>query len=837
MDLAINQIKNLIKNQDLNSISSQSSYSSQQRIIQKVPSKVFIPESLIKFWCNKSSKQKSCLLLQIVLVSVAFYICLPSIPLFQSNQRKMFSKRPDKHTTGLINLRNDCFANSSLQAYSSLPSLTDYLNKFIVSYRQLSEFINTHKLDVDALTKLRMEHNKSLQNSKFKSSNAKFTIPLHIALAQMVKKLQETQMTTKTISVWTFLHELENIFQAKISRSQHDAHELTQLINETLENENLKLKSFHKFITLNLHHIMPKGNQPNPQDYTQLERISIPEFPFDGLILGQMTCLKCHGVSKPTFTPFVMLTLPAPMKPQANLESLLEDNESETIEGYQCLKCRIDKIVANELLIQPTRKFHSLEEEQFIHQIFDLHNNPHLCINEDIPEPLENYIKNYNVNGIDISKVTSTVSKKSHILKPPKIFGIHLSRSAFDGQTVSRNSCRVTFKDNMSLSIGKEYHDRLKNFQTIVQDDEEKLIKQLSSKVLTTDENDMEDEDVQRGDYLEKGEPDEDLDEDNDEATDDNETIHNGTTEEEDEDDDDDDEVDDDLSSRTSIESTPQTITTSTTIRPPNSASSEVENPTINKAPINDQQTENLREHFKKFKFNENDIYKYRLKAIIRHMGSHTQGHYECYKHKPLYVKNKDGNIFKLSPEIMDLSGEVHYDVSPVDEDTSEKKNSRFSIRSGSNASASDDDGIRHRFSSMIGRRPSVIQANPRNVEEIIQSGLQTPAEILVDDPMKNNFDNAFAKANFKSSFQDHPQESSIENGISTNGSQASTKQPEKKVKMKKIQSLISNPYWRISDGNINEVSRNAVLAEETTVYMLYYERVDRKQIKRSHRN
>ena len=65
-------------------------------------------------------------------------------------------------------------------------------------------------------------------------------------------------MTTRTISVWTFLHELENIFNAKMSRSQHDAHELTQLINETLENENLKFKSFVRFITLNLETILKR---------------------------------------------------------------------------------------------------------------------------------------------------------------------------------------------------------------------------------------------------------------------------------------------------------------------------------------------------------------------------------------------------------------------------------------------------------------------------------------------------------------------------------------------------------------------------------------------------
>ena len=43
-----------------------------------------------------------------------------------------------------------------------------------------------------------------------------------------------------------------------MSRSQHDAHELTQLINETLENENLKFKSFVRFITLNLETILKR---------------------------------------------------------------------------------------------------------------------------------------------------------------------------------------------------------------------------------------------------------------------------------------------------------------------------------------------------------------------------------------------------------------------------------------------------------------------------------------------------------------------------------------------------------------------------------------------------
>ena len=96
----------------------------------------------------------------------------------------------------------------------------------------------------------------------------------------------------------------------------------------------------------------------------------------------------------------------------------------------------------------------------------------------------------------------------------------------------------------------------------------------------------------------------------------------------------------------------------------------------------------------------------------------------------------------------------------------------------------------------------------------------------MVDDPSLNNFENAFAAHNFKDSFAK----------TSTVNEEDNAK-PEKKVKMKKIPSTITKPYWRISDAQVTEVTKGAVLSEETTVYMLYYERVDRKQIKRHHRS
>ncbi|RCK55749.1 Ubiquitin carboxyl-terminal hydrolase 16 [Candida viswanathii] len=807
------QLKFLITNQPQSAPNTITNHHSLDTLSIPTAASAYLPTSLLKYWNSKSYHQKKLFLLEASLVlSAALYIILPSLPFTRSNNQ-MFSKRPDKYTTGLINLRNDCFANSSLQAYSSLPSLTEYLNKFIASFRQLLEFIKLHDIDVQKLIDLRLEANKNLQNSKFKRSNSTFEIPLHFAMAAMVKKLQEIEMTTRTISVWTFLHELENIFNAKISRSQHDAHELTQLINETLENENLKLKSFVKFITLNLHKMLK--DHPTPKDYTDLERIIVPEFPFDGLILSQMTCLSCHGVSKPNFSPFVILTLPVPLAPSTKLEKLLEENESDQIEDYQCTKCRIGKIVLNE---EQLKRNIPADQEPYIKRIFELYNSPTLCINEDIPEDLEHFIKNYNVEGVDISRLTSTVQKKSQILKPPKIFGLHLSRSSFDGQVVTRNSCQVEFYDKMTLSIGSEYHDKLKQFQAMVHEEDEKQMEQLTSKVFTTDVNDMEDEEVQREDIEERGQEDDDDEEDEGDVTDEGTATDNGTDDLEDDEDDDDDE---DTSSLTSEESVPQTITTSSTIRPNADASSGSTEHSINLAPISNKQTDNLKEHFKRFKFNDNDLYKYRLRAVIKHVGSHTQGHYECFKHKPLFVKDKEGNIFKLSPEIHDdITGETHADAKLVGKDTKDVKR-RSSVRS--NGSGELDSKFRGKFSSMMGRRPSVFQANPSDVEEIIQSGLQTPAEILVDDPSVNNFENAFAAHNFKDSFK-------------SNGVGESDKKPEKKVKMKKIPTTISKPYWRISDANVTEVTRGAVLTEETTVYMLYYERVDRKQIKRTQR-
>lgn len=700
----------------------------------------------------------------------------------------MFSKRPDKHTTGLINLRNDCFANSSIQAYAALPGLTEYLNSFLNAYYRSIEALQNLNINLDDvidLNDLAIGKHSRLNTKKsdpVKSVEDLFKIPLHIALAKIVKKLQETQLTSRTVSVWTFLHELERIYDAKISRSQHDAHELTQLINETLEAESITCIKILK---------AAKESVSEEPGESILHEIDFPEFPFSGLILSQMKCLSCSFVSKPNISPFLMLTLHPPQTLTTDLEHLLDKNESETITDYQCLKCRLEKIVANEAHLQQQGSEPDSNEQQVIQELIELNEDPHLFINEDLPTPIEDYIKEYNKNGLDIKEVTSSVFRESHILKPPKVFGIHLSRSSFNGVTVSRNPCRVSFNDKLTLSIGKEYLDDLQKFQESANSE---TIPQISSRVLTTDVDDMEDENVQREDVEEKWGDAEDRDHTLSSDTE-SQTLYGSES-----------------GSDSTADSVTQSLGTTVKTGPDN------KNETLRSAPISQDQTLSLLKHFRQFKFDEDNVYKYRLRAIIRHQGSHTQGHYECYRKKPLFVKDSEGNIIKLSLEIDEGQIEKLDELGSMIQGAGTKARSESASTNSSSDlqdTIDEDKGtFRRKFSMMMGRRPSVFQADPTeaNLQEFIDSGIATPAEVLVD----------------KVDYFHGPEASDLQGRLDKIKEQPS--QP-KKIKMKKLPSVIKHPYWRVGDSQVSEVSRSAVLFETSSVYMLYYERVDGKRL------
>lgn len=713
--------------------------------------------------------------------AITFWVIYPSLPYPFNTERKMFSKRPDKHTTGLINMRNDCFANSSIQAYSSLPGLTKYLNQMMDVYLESLQLIR--KFDIDLSAVVSIESLPKVPQSKFsqrdslaeeKTVSQFFRITLHIALAKIIRKLQDTQLTSRTISVWTFLHEIERIYNAKISRSQHDAHELTQLINETLENENVLCNHILREL---------KAYLIEKHLSCELENLEFPEFPFNGLVLSQMKCLSCGFLSKPNITSFLMLTLHPPQELSTDLTTLLDENESETITEYNCVKCRLQKVVATEALYKEQGKSNSAADQKLVDEVIELNNSENLFINDDLRPELEMFLKSYNKLGLNILDITSTVSRQTHILKPPKVFGIHLSRSAFNGVTVSRNPCRVSFSDKLSLSIEEAYVKDLQKLQSADVGDSSATVHE--SRVLTTDINDMEDASVQQEDVDVKGE----------------EWVVSHDIS--------------DTESRTLSTSNASSISSLESILESTQPASKHLRPSSQQGQGADD-TLNLIKHFKDFKFNDNNIYRYRLKAIIRHQGSHTQGHYECYKSKPLFVKDGEGTILKLSPEISQEKIEAIDSVvlGSKAEDVRKKSTSTTDLHEHSD---NEKGNLREKFSLMIGRRPSIIQADPNdaNLQEIINSGLATPAEVMVNEanyfhpPSAREIQQLFDKFSVK------------------NDQHQSTQ-----VKMKKIPSIIKFPYWRVGDAQVAEVSKSAVLFETASVYMLYFERVDRKQIK-----
>lgn len=630
--------------------------------------------------------------LAVIAAVVVGYIVYPTL----FPQAPMFSRRPDKYTPGLQNLRNDCFANLSLQAFSALPGLTEYLNEFVLVHAELERYMTSAKI-LDNVIKGRATTQKA-KKGRFDWHG--YDVPLHRALAVFMKKLQETITYSKTISVWTFLHSLEAIFNSKILRSQHDAHELTMLIMETLEVENHKLRLFKHYLESHLDQFV----SATASDYRVVLAL-VPDVPFLGLVLLKMQCTKCQRTSKPNFSPFLMMTLTVPQQLSTSLDEMLRHQQQELIDGYHCVVCRL------RFLLDQLAPDHPLRPQLTALELLAF-------INEDLIPEVEDLMKSHR--GMD--QVVLTVVLTHQIIKPPKIFGIHLLRLTFNGQMVVRNPCRVKFTESVQLLIGP-YTEELQHLLEL------SLKEDIHARVLTTDVNDMENALVQNGLFEHVG---------TDEALVDV-TLLLG-----------------DYGDITLLGSDPPELVVLSVLN------------------ASKDQLANLQKEFSQFDFNANDVYNYKLKLMIRHQGSHTMGHYECFKRKPTYVKDKDGTIIRLSPEI---SAEVWQEC------TEEKLPELPKPQD---------------LKKLLGlkkKQPEIIHLAmlERLAASNIRLGVALPAEIE----------------------------------MSVNLSQLLAVDPLKlkQRKLKKLSLVVKSPYWRILDATVLEVLKEQVLNEENSVYMLYYER------------
>ncbi|CEP61913.1 putative ubiquitin-specific protease UBP16 LALA0_S04e03510g [Lachancea lanzarotensis] len=716
--------------------------------------------------------------------ALSIYVLSPS--LLRKGDNDMFSKsrRSDKYTTGLINNRNDCFANSSVQALSASPKLTNYMNDLLKqvlflrtlldrgdsqpssikgsedaskesesaqyqhdqpSERRSSSYENSlapgasrpafHSLrphanlqsfsstatittmstledggaangrgHLDGLNTGDTSAAQSTSDSSIAKENGVSTasseeipeVPLHEGLAQMIYQLQQIVDTSKYVSVWPFLHVLELIFDAKISSGQNDAHELTQVILESLEKENVKLKKFVKDHSLN---------------------VIIPDFPVKGSLADHLICLNCQGSSKVVTHPFSMYPLPVPQEMSANLSAMIADNQTETIDGYACLSCKIKAIVQNEEQLKDDKK--SEEEKVILATLSKVISD--IFINDDLSEDLMNYINNYKKGSCDTSAIKSRIIKKTVVTESPEILILHLSRSVFNGTTYSRNSCYVNFDE-----------------------------------VLLTQEQEIKN------------------------------------------------------------------------------------NRSVGVKPV-----------------------KYKLRAMVKHQGTHSQGHYECYRHKPDLIKDVLSNQVVNRSPMIDFGLDSNKDavaawnqmasksstdlasVSSHESDSSVPFRSVFpeakpglpltspvvdeddyivgQATSGSSGMPSRKPSTLKKITGFLSRRPSI--ASGASDDQNTDSGSNAGSD--GGSGFRRRRGNSVASVGSSAVGL-----SSETSGVETTTDTSASERDEAvattiKRKFKKIKSVLNYPFWKISDAAVREAKIEEVLGDTKCVYMLYYDRVD----------
>ncbi|KAK9237647.1 hypothetical protein V1525DRAFT_152159 [Lipomyces kononenkoae] len=351
------------------------------------------------------------------LASLAIYVFMPSLPSFlspgsedESPESSRFS-RNSRYVVGLYNKANDCFANSVLQGLASSPILRQYLD-----------------------------------DSRFQDQ------PLTVALKTIIQELNSPIRYPRAISPWPFLHVLEVIYKSRITRSQHDAHELLHLILETITDEHDR----------KLREIAAKESSPSIGDVAEDEKVdrhvTVPhEFmPFEGSTVDTIRCLQCGNSPEPKSTNFIVLTLNVPQKSSATLEDCLSSLlSSEHISDYGCQSCRLNDVIAtvSELVIK--MKLDDTGQRIVEDSLTSSHDVPDF---DKDPLGYLHYLRNLDPN-IDLDpeiearlpkSVKSTIVRTTSFGHLPDLLTFHLSRSIFSS-TATRNSCRVTFPEKLTV--------------------------------------------------------------------------------------------------------------------------------------------------------------------------------------------------------------------------------------------------------------------------------------------------------------------------------------------------------------------------------------------------
>ncbi|CAG8781875.1 21848_t:CDS:1 [Racocetra persica] len=332
-----------------------------------------------------------------------------STPKSKSSKNKKKSASEDRKTNnnyvyGLFNQGNNiCFLNAVLQSLASLKNLRTYLRKKLESTTN---------------------HDERL-----------VTFALYTTLEKLNEPLTSQDSFNPTSIVWAL--QTANI-KRLINRQQQDAHELFQLLSESLSVEDEISRRPKSLFDVDTIKLLANNNKCTTISLTSGRN------PLIGLTACRISCMKCGYCGPIRHSSFDNISIPLPKQNVVTLETLLKTYSGiEFIDEYNCPQCSLLEtlaVIENRLTISEKKYLNKLEADKQI-------------VKEALATDVDIDDSKLKLEVAQLIRMNLPATKQTMFAKLPEIMALHFSRSIYlqNGMTL-KNSCRVIFPEFIDLA-------------------------------------------------------------------------------------------------------------------------------------------------------------------------------------------------------------------------------------------------------------------------------------------------------------------------------------------------------------------------------------------------